>query len=177
MSKRLDAVRKELAAIIAAAEPARVDGDDAMTAVETFAAIERLAVAGKTLYMDRVVETGVWAKHGDRSPEHWLARVSGSGIGEACNTLETAARLVADLLVTAGANRVLTMTLNGCIWMAASISSGEDGWTIVQTIARAAAGTLTTPQVSGAIIALVVLGAIALFGLQRLLGSEEDSPQ
>ena len=73
--------------------------------------------------------------------------------------------------------RALTMTLNGCIWMAASISSGEDGWTIVQTIARAAAGTLTTPQVSGAIVALVVLGAIALFGLQRLLGSEEDSPQ
>ena len=73
--------------------------------------------------------------------------------------------------------RALTMTLNGCIWLAASISSGTDGWTIVQTVARAAAGTLVTPQVSGAIVALVVLGAIALFGLQRLLGSEEDSPQ
>jgi hypothetical protein len=73
--------------------------------------------------------------------------------------------------------RALTMTLNGCIWLAASISSGTDGWTIVQTVARAAAGTLITPQVSGAIVALVVLGAIALFGLQRLLGSEEDSPQ
>jgi hypothetical protein len=73
--------------------------------------------------------------------------------------------------------RALTMTLNGCIWLAASISSGTDGWTIIQTVARAAAGTLVTPQVSGAIVALVVLGAIALFGLQRLLGSEEDSPQ
>jgi hypothetical protein len=71
--------------------------------------------------------------------------------------------------------RVLTMTLNGCIWLAASISSGADGWTILATMARAAAGTLATPQVSGAIVVLVILGAAALFGLQRLLGSEEDS--
>ena len=73
--------------------------------------------------------------------------------------------------------RVLTMTLNGCIWLAASISSGADVWTIVETIAKAAAGTFVTPQVSGAIVVLIVVGALALFGLQRLLGSEEDSPQ
>ena len=73
--------------------------------------------------------------------------------------------------------RALTLTLNGCVWLAASISSGADGWTIVRTIAKAAAGAFTTPQVSLAILALVVVGALALFGLQRLLGSEEDSPQ
>jgi hypothetical protein len=73
--------------------------------------------------------------------------------------------------------RALTMTLNGCIWLAASISSGTDAWTIVQTIGKAAAGAFVTPQVSGAIVLLVVVGGLALFGLQRLLGSEEDSPQ
>ena len=73
--------------------------------------------------------------------------------------------------------RALTLTLNGCIWVAASLSSGEDGWTIIQTIVRAAAGAFATPQVSGVIVALVLVGAVALFGLQRLLGSEEDSPQ
>ena len=73
--------------------------------------------------------------------------------------------------------RALTLTLNGCIWVAASLSSGEDGWTIIQTIVRAAAGAFATPQVSGVIVALVIVGAVALFGLQRLLGSEEDSPQ
>ena len=73
--------------------------------------------------------------------------------------------------------RALTGTLNGLIWLAASISSGTDAWTIVQTIGRAAAGAFVTPQVSGAIIMLVVVGALALFGLQRLLGSEEDSPR
>ena len=73
--------------------------------------------------------------------------------------------------------RALTGTLNGCIWLAASISSGTDAWTIVQSVGRAAAGAFVTPQVSGAIVMLVVVGGLALFGLQRLLGSEEDSPQ
>jgi hypothetical protein len=70
--------------------------------------------------------------------------------------------------------RSLTATLNGCVWLAASLSSGASGWTIVGTIGRAAANALTTPQASGVIAALVVIGALALFGLQRLLGSEEE---
>ncbi|MQA30476.1 MAG: hypothetical protein GEU82_11675 [Luteitalea sp.] len=70
--------------------------------------------------------------------------------------------------------RALTLTLNGCVWLAASLSSGADGWTIVVTIGSAAADALTTPQASGLIAALVVVGALALYGLQRLLGSEEE---
>jgi hypothetical protein len=70
---------------------------------------------------------------------------------------------------------VLTMTLNGSVWIAAAVGSGADTWTIVRTIVRAGSGALTTPQASAAIVLLVVLGALALFGLQRLLGSEEDS--
>lgn len=73
--------------------------------------------------------------------------------------------------------RALTTTLNGCMWLAASISSGTDTWTIVQTVGKAAAGAFATPEISGVIIALVIVGALALFGLQRLLGSEEDSRQ
>jgi hypothetical protein len=46
---------------------------------------------------------------------------------------------------------------------------------IIRTVTNAAAGALTTPLASAGIAALVVLGALALFGLQRLLGSEEDS--
>jgi hypothetical protein len=73
--------------------------------------------------------------------------------------------------------RTLTLTLNGCVWMAASLSSGADGWTIVTTIGRAAADAMTTPEASGVIAALVVVGALAIYGLQRLLGSEEGTPR
>jgi hypothetical protein len=71
--------------------------------------------------------------------------------------------------------RTLTLTLNACVWLAASLSSGADGWTIAGTIGRAAAGALMTPQASGIVAALIVVGALALYGLQRLLGSEEES--
>ena len=47
----------------------------------------------------------------------------------------------------------------------------------VVAIMAVLAGAFVTPQVSGAIVLLVVVGGLALFGLQRLLGSEEDSPQ
>jgi hypothetical protein len=73
--------------------------------------------------------------------------------------------------------RMLMATLNASIWFAAAISSGSDMWTIAGTIGRAAAGALATPLASAVIVALVAVGALALFGLQRLLGSEEDSSQ
>lgn len=78
-------------------------------------------------------------------------------------------------LATWGLVRGLALTVNGSIWVAASISSGDDGWTIAGSIARAAAGALITPEASATIVALVAVSALALFGLQRLLGSEEDS--
>jgi hypothetical protein len=71
--------------------------------------------------------------------------------------------------------RALTMTLNGSVQVAAAFGSGADGWTIVTALARAVGNAMATPQLSGAIAVLVVVGALALFGLQRLLGSEEDS--
>jgi hypothetical protein len=71
--------------------------------------------------------------------------------------------------------RALTLTLNGSVQVAAAFGSGTDGWTIVTALARAVGGAVATPQASGAIALLVVVGGLALFGLQRLLGSEEDS--
>jgi TRAP-type C4-dicarboxylate transport system permease small subunit len=73
--------------------------------------------------------------------------------------------------------RMLTVTLNACLWVAALLGSGADGWTIVATIGRAAADTLSTPEASLVLIALVVAAALALFGLQRLLESEKDQDQ
>jgi hypothetical protein len=71
--------------------------------------------------------------------------------------------------------RALTGMLNSAVWLAATISSGDDAWSIASTIAAAAVDVFSTPQVSGGIVALAVVGALAIFGLQRLLGSEEES--
>lgn len=71
--------------------------------------------------------------------------------------------------------RALTATLNGSIWLADAIGSGTDGWTIVATAARVGAGVLTTPEAAGTIAILVVVAALAVWGLQRLAGREGES--
>ena len=75
---------------------------------------------------------------------------------------------------SAGLVRLLELTLNGGLWLAASISSGADAWTIVATVGRAVARSLVTPGALGAAGLLLLVGAGALFGLQRLLDSEEE---
>src|SRR5438552_14200120 len=69
----------------------------------------------------------------------------------------------------------LMLALNASIWLAASLSAGADAWTIVSALGRAVGGALTTPQASVAIGALVILGGLALYLLQRLLGPDEES--
>jgi hypothetical protein len=89
-----------------------------------------------------------------------------------------AATIVAGYIVLPAAAwgflRLLTAILSACIWLASALVSGEDGWTIVRSVARAAALSLITPRVSGIIALLVLLGAASLYGLQRLLGIEEE---
>jgi hypothetical protein len=77
-------------------------------------------------------------------------------------------------VTVSGLIRLLELTLNGGLWLAASISSGADGWTIVATVGRAVARALVTPGALGAAGLLLLVAAGAVFGLQRLLDSEEE---
>jgi hypothetical protein len=67
------------------------------------------------------------------------------------------------------------MAVNASVWLAASLSAGADSWTILTTIGRAMGNALASPQAFMIIGGLVLAGAVALYGLQRLLGSEEES--
>jgi len=80
-------------------------------------------------------------------------------------------------LLVRGFVRGLTLTLNGGVWIAASLSSGADAWTIVKTVGGAAGTALTSPQAFVVGGGLVVAGGLAMYGLQRLLGSDEESPR
>lgn len=55
--------------------------------------IERYAAAAKTLLAERVEQSRVWVKEGDRSAAEHLARKSGSSVGAARAGLETAKKL------------------------------------------------------------------------------------
>jgi hypothetical protein len=52
----------------------------------------------------------------------------------------------------------------------ASISSGMSPWTMLATVWRAAAASLAAPVASAMLWGLVLVGLIALYGLQRLMG-------
>lgn len=103
------------------------------------------------------------------------ARLAGAGL---ISVVASAAALYLLLpLVARAFVRALTLTVSGCVWLAASMSSGADPWTIAAAVLRAAGGALATRQASGALLGLVVLGALAFYWLQRLLGSDEESSQ
>jgi hypothetical protein len=55
------------------------------------------------------------------------------------------------------------------------MSSGADPWTILSAVGRAAGDTLATREASGVLLGLAVVGALAFYLLQRLLGSDEES--
>src|SRR6266516_1648763 len=78
---------------VAGLEPETLAVDAAVALVDTFVTLEKLVAAGKALAARRVAESNHWRGAGERSAAHWLARRSGTSIGSAMATLETAARL------------------------------------------------------------------------------------
>ena len=93
MPTALEKVTAELRTFLHKADPARTATTDAAAVVALGAEVERLGAAIKTLYAARAAESNVWRDSGHRSAASWLASTSGTGLGEAIGTLETAERL------------------------------------------------------------------------------------
>ena len=71
--------------------------------------------------------------------------------------------------------RTIELIMNGFVAAAMSLSVGASLWSIVGTLGRNAAGLLNTRQASLGVTLLKTVGALAAYGLQRLLGSDEES--
>ena len=104
MFKPLAHAKAAIKDVVATLDPDTLEGAFATELVEEFAAIERLAAVGKALCAQRVAKSGVWRRHGDRSPARWMARTTGTSVGNALGVLETAER-VGDLPATETALR------------------------------------------------------------------------
>jgi len=112
-----------------------------------------------------------WRGTPDRPAAYW-ARFGGMALLGAA-----AAAGVAVLMIPLAARafvRGIILMAAGCVWLATSLSMGVSVWTMVGTIWRNAADALATPAASALLWSLVVLGALALYWLQRLLGSEGE---
>ncbi len=94
----------QLRSMLRRLDAAVLTGPQAVVLLGWFAEVERLAAAGKALVAVRAAETNQWRRDGDRSPEHWLARETGTTVGAAREALDTARRLC-DLPATDAAVR------------------------------------------------------------------------
>jgi hypothetical protein len=93
MCERLGELRKAMSAYALGFDAALVPAGVAAGLVEQAAAIEHAAAAVKAMAAERVAETELWKREGDRSPAHHLARTTGSTVSQAAQALETAKRL------------------------------------------------------------------------------------
>jgi hypothetical protein len=89
----IDRATRALKGVLAELEPARLSGADAARMLEAFTEVERIGAAGKTLAARRVEDSNHWRDGGHRTAASWVAAKTGTGLGAALDTLNTAARL------------------------------------------------------------------------------------
>jgi hypothetical protein len=78
-------------------------------------------------------------------------------------------------LAVRGFVRGVVLLLDACVWVAMSMSTGANMWSLGASVARSIVAALATPMASGILLGLVASCMSALYLLQRLLGSEEES--
>lgn len=91
----------------------------------------------------------------------------------AVTTVVAAAFLLTPVAVRALV-QAFALLLRGSVWLATSVGRGDTAWTITAAVGRGLTTALVTPGAMAVLGALLLLGAGALFGLQRLLDSEEE---
>jgi hypothetical protein len=95
LGARLESARALLAAVVSELDPDCLSGAGAAELYGSFASLERLSMAGKTLVARRVEASGVWRDTGHRDAATMLAQVEGVSTGQARTTLATGRRLEA----------------------------------------------------------------------------------
>ena len=156
-------IASALRAVVAGFEPAGLDGEAAIRALELFGEMERLVAAGKALAARQVEVTRAWQSRGARSAAHLVAATCGSSVRSAVETLETARRLD-DLPATAEALRSGRLS----VAQASSIVSAAGDRPAVESELVAAAGSESLPALQQRCRAVRAEGTEARAGCERI---------
>jgi hypothetical protein len=89
LSELAEAMREYTASF----DAALLSGTDASLAVSAAAAIKNMAASIEGRAAARAEDCGAWARSGDKSPAHHLARLTGTTVGQAMGAMETARKL------------------------------------------------------------------------------------
>jgi hypothetical protein len=113
----------------------------------------------------------------------WLRPVKGrasrtwrlAGLAAVMTTVGIAASFALVPVVVQGLLATLDLTLDTAVWLSMAFEADDDIWTVLATIGRSAADMFMTRRAMAAFGTLVLISSVALYALQRLLGSEEES--
>jgi hypothetical protein len=72
--------------------------------------------------------------------------------------------------------RGLALLPRAVVWLFLALQEGADWWSIAGRVGAILADTITTSQIGLGLLALELVGAAALYGLQRLLRDEAARP-
>jgi hypothetical protein len=78
--------------------------------------------------------------------------------------------------IVAATARGLALLPRAVIWLFLALQEGADWWSIAGRAGSILADTITTSQIGLGLLALELVGAAALYGLQRLLRDEARRP-
>ena len=115
-------LRESMRRYAAGFDASLLSGADASSVVDVAGAIERMAATVKSLAAARSAEVGVWRSTGDRSAAHHLARSTGTSVGQAAESLDTARRL-SDLPAVADAARAGKLSASQAAAVAGAVTA------------------------------------------------------
>jgi hypothetical protein len=98
------------------------------------------------------------------------------GIGAAWLGLAVASVYYIGGAVVGATARGLALLPRAVIWLFLALQEGADWWSIAGRAGAILAETITTSQIGLGLLALELVGAGALYGLQRLLRDEARRP-
>ena len=93
MCQELSALVASARTVVSSLDVASMTGPEATRSFELFAELERLAAAAKILVAPRLADSDEWAREGHRSAAEWMAKTSGTGVGEAKRVADTAEKI------------------------------------------------------------------------------------
>ncbi|HUR49295.1 MAG TPA: DUF222 domain-containing protein [Acidimicrobiales bacterium] len=137
MCDRLKEVLASARAAVAALDLAALTAREASSLFEVGAELEKLGASLKVLVAPKIAQSETWARAGHRSPEEWMARTSGTSVGQAKATVETGRRLE-QLPATASAVKTGALSLAQAAAVAeGAAASPRDEAELLETAGRA----------------------------------------
>ena len=127
-----------------------------------------LPVEPSPAFVERAVQAA-WQRRVRQQRLAWVARaaavlvvLAGGGVG-----------LVAfgAVLIGAAADGVVA-GVQGLVWTANAVGGGLRWWSLLENVGSAVGTAVATPQTTAVLVALELMGAMAVYGIQRLLGDE-----